>query len=154
MRAITYLNGDATYPCGNDVKIIAHVCNDRRIWGSGFVLSVSKRWPEARKAYIDGFLRLGEVIYVDVGEFPEDIVVANMIAQRGTISCANPVPADLLALELCLSDVAAYAKVILASVHIPRLCCGRGGETWDNVEPIIQKTLCEKDISVFVYDLV
>jgi len=49
---ITYVTGDAT-----DVahvpgkKIIAHVCNDIGRWGKGFVLSVSRRWPEPEKAY-------------------------------------------------------------------------------------------------------
>jgi len=51
---ITYLEGDATDPQGltpHENKIIAHVCNDIGAWGRGFVLSLSKRWPHAEKAY-------------------------------------------------------------------------------------------------------
>lgn len=41
-----YLTGDATAPGGTGTRIIAHVCNDIGHWGKGFVLAISKRWPE------------------------------------------------------------------------------------------------------------
>lgn len=46
MTEITYLKGDATTPQARGNKIIAHVCNDLGGWGKGFVLAISKRWPE------------------------------------------------------------------------------------------------------------
>jgi O-acetyl-ADP-ribose deacetylase (regulator of RNase III) len=48
---ITYLTGDATAPVGTGTKIIAHVCNDIGRWGKGFVLVISKRWPEPEHAF-------------------------------------------------------------------------------------------------------
>ena len=39
-----------------------------------------------------------------------------------------------------------------ATVHMPRIGCGLAGGTWDNIEPIIERTLCEADIEVSVYD--
>lgn len=51
MKAITYLKGDATSPQASGIKIIAHVCNDIGGWGKGFVLAISRRWPEPEKAY-------------------------------------------------------------------------------------------------------
>ncbi len=31
--------------------MVAHVCNDIGGWGKGFVLAVSRRWPEPEAAY-------------------------------------------------------------------------------------------------------
>lgn len=49
--AITYHIGDATAPDGRGPGVIAHVCNDSGGWGKGFVLAVSRRWPEPEAAY-------------------------------------------------------------------------------------------------------
>jgi len=48
---IKYLRGDATQPQAKGNKVIAHVCNDIGGWGKGFVLAVSKRWPEPEAEY-------------------------------------------------------------------------------------------------------
>ncbi len=39
-----------------------------------------------------------------------------------------------------------------ASVHMTRLGCGLGGATWTEVLPIVEETLSDKGIRVFVYD--
>ncbi|MER7985968.1 hypothetical protein ABTY53_10250, partial [Streptomyces noursei] len=49
--AIVYVKGDATAPQGKGVKMIVHVCNDLGGWGRGFVLALSRRWPEPERAY-------------------------------------------------------------------------------------------------------
>jgi O-acetyl-ADP-ribose deacetylase (regulator of RNase III) len=49
--AVTYVIGDATAPGGPGPGVIAHVCNDSGGWGKGFVLAVSRRWPEPEAAY-------------------------------------------------------------------------------------------------------
>lgn len=51
MGEINYVRGDATVPSVKGVKVIAHVCNDIGGWGKGFVLALSRRWPEPEKAY-------------------------------------------------------------------------------------------------------
>lgn len=43
-----------------------------------------------------------------------------------------------------------HAKRLNASVHMPRIGCGLGGGTWEEVEPIIVRTLT--DTQVHVYD--
>ena len=48
---ITYQIGDATRPIGDGPKIIAHVCNDAGGWGKGFVVAVSRRWPQSGQRY-------------------------------------------------------------------------------------------------------
>jgi O-acetyl-ADP-ribose deacetylase (regulator of RNase III) len=49
--AIEYTAGDATRPLGADNRVIVHVCNDEGGWGKGFVVAISKRWPEPEARY-------------------------------------------------------------------------------------------------------
>ncbi len=51
MSDITYIKGDATCPQGKGAKLIAHIGNDLGGWGKGFVVAISRRWPEPEKAY-------------------------------------------------------------------------------------------------------
>jgi hypothetical protein len=48
LRIVT---GDATEPEAEGNKILAHVCNDVGGWGKGFVLAISRRWPEPEREY-------------------------------------------------------------------------------------------------------
>lgn len=108
---ITYLVGDAMSPTGEGKKIIAHICNDCKPgrWGAGFVLALSRRWVKPESEYRkwassnDEDFELGSVQFVQV---ESDIVVANMIAQRG-ISFRNGPPIRHDALSVCLGRVTA-----------------------------------------------
>lgn len=152
---IKYLKGDATNPKSEGNKIIVHICNDIGGWGKGFVLAISKKWPEPENEYRTWYksqvdFSLGEVQFVRV---EEDIYVANMIGQHKIYKDENGnVPIRYTSVESCLEKVALYAEEINASVHMPRIGCGLAGGTWDKIEPIILKTLLEKQINVFVYD--
>jgi len=167
---INYVIGDATCPIGDGLKVIAHVVNDVGVWGKGFVLAISKKWPGAKKRYLDLAkplclssgkyerrvnLRLGDVHLVAA---EPGIWIANMVAQRGLISASNPIPLQLDALVECLAAVRSMALSVdaqgvtsHASVHCPRIGCGLAGGTWDQVEPIIAREL--DGVDVFVYDL-
>jgi hypothetical protein len=86
--SIDYVRGDATTPLGKGPKVIAHVCNDRGGWGKGFVLALSKRWPEPEAAYRRWYRErsgndfgLGAVQIVPV---QPGMWVANMVGQHGT----------------------------------------------------------------------
>ncbi len=149
---ITYLVGDATYPIGEGQKILPHVCNTIGGWGAGYVLALSKRWKEPEEFYLSqrGKWFLGDVHLVRV---TEDITVANMVAQRALRSQWNPVPFDAAACERCLEKVAEAALMNKASIHAPRFGSGLSGGRWSTVEHIIERTLCSKDIPVFIYDL-
>ena len=154
MNAIHYLRGDATEPQAKGKKIVAHVCNDIGRWGKGFVLAVSARWNEPEAEYHawhrqgDGFA-LGAVQFVRVGPW---VWVANMLAQRGTKTGSNGPPIRYDALEKCLTQVAVKASDLAASVHVPRIGCGLEGGKWEEVEPIIERTLIAKGVAVYVYD--
>lgn len=152
-----YLKGDATSPVGDDHRVIVHVCNDLGKWGKGFVLAISKRWSKPEQIYKDSFKTepkpsLGDVQFVQVDE---SLTVANIIGQHGIRSPRNktaPAPIRYAAVEKGLAAIATHALEIGASVHMPRIGCGLAGGNWDEIEPIIERTLIAKGISVFVYD--
>lgn len=157
MLEIKYLKGDATLPQADKEKnvIIAHVCNDKGGWGSGFVLAISKRWKEPEANYRkwkqeepETFM-LGENKIVQV---EPNLYVANMIAQSGYKSIANPVPLSYKYLRKCLNSLAMTAKELEAEIHMPRIGAGLGGGNWDIIEEIIYTTISSRDIQVVVYD--
>ena len=156
MAEINYIKGDATCPQARGVKIICHICNDIGGWGKGFVLAVSRRWdaPEAeyRTWYAsgrDGGFALGAVQFVQVEPY---IWVANMIAQRGVKSGSSGPPIRYEAVAGSLVQVAAKAKALGASVHMPRIGCGLAGGNWTKIEPLIEEHLVGAGVSVTVYD--
>jgi O-acetyl-ADP-ribose deacetylase (regulator of RNase III) len=151
------VRGDATSPPVVGPKIVAHVCNDIGRWSQGFVQALSRRWPEPEQDYrawhrgrSGNDFGLGAVRLVQV---EPDIWVANMIAQRG-IRTARTGPAIRHdALERCLTTLAHQAAGLGASVHMPRIGCGLAGGRWEDLEPIITRSLCAHDIRTVVYDI-
>ncbi|MGW4208358.1 macro domain-containing protein [Lentzea sp. NPDC004789] len=156
MRTLRVIKGDATSLQAKGPKIIAHVCNDLGGWGKGFVLALSKRWPEPERAYREWHrgragndFGLGATQLVQV---KPDIWVANMVGQRGTRTGSNGPPVRYEAIERCLVALAGHAKRLGASVHMPRIGCGLAGGRWERVEPIIAETLLKQDVDTVVYD--
>ncbi|QKW10395.1 macro domain-containing protein [Streptomyces sp. NA04227] len=156
MKPLTIIAGDATSPQAKGRKIIAHVCNDLGGWGKGFVLAISRRWPEPEREYrrwhrerAANDFALGAVQLVPV---QADIEIANMVAQHGMKTGSSGPPIRYDAVERCLDAVAAHALATDASVHMPRIGCGLAGGKWSRIEPIIDKTLCARDIATTVYD--
>jgi O-acetyl-ADP-ribose deacetylase (regulator of RNase III) len=155
MQSINYIRGDATQPAGDGNKIIVHVCNDIGGWGKGFVLALSRRWPqpemEFRKWYKSKVnFALGEVQIVQV---EEGLWVANLIGQRNIKMASSGIPpVRYEAIAEGLSKVAVFAEEKNATVHMPRIGCGLAGGTWEKMEPIIEAALVNSNIPVTVYD--
>ena len=157
MSGITYLNGDATSPQAEGVKVICHVCNDIGGWGSGFVLALSERWPQPEAEYrkwftagTEGGFSLGAVQFVQVGS---DLWVANMVGQRGIKWSGSRPPIRYEAVAACLARVGVKARELGASVHMPRIGCGLAGGEWSQIEPLIERHLVAASIPVTVYDI-
>ncbi|WP_329527964.1 macro domain-containing protein [Streptomyces sp. NBC_01462] len=156
MSGITYVRGDATVPSVKGVKLIAHVCNDIGGWGKGFVLALSRRWPEPEKAYrawhrgrAHNDFGLGAAQFVQV---ERHVWVANLIGQRGIWTGSKGVPVRYEAIDAALGRLAEQAVALEASVHMPRIGCGLAGGTWSRVEPLITQRLVQRGIAVTVYD--
>lgn len=144
---ITYLKGDATNPQGDGVKIIPHICNNIGVWGAGFVLALSKRWKEPEESYRNN--QNHHLTNVEFIQVENDIIVANMIAQRGVGKRINgKPPISYGALRVCLNDVNDYAKTKNASIHMPKIGSGLAGGDWNVIEKIIKETTT---VDVFVY---
>ncbi len=153
---IEYVRGDATTPLGKGPKVIAHVCNDLGGWGKGFVLAVSRRWPEPEKEFrrwhrarAGNDFGLGAVQLVQVGP---RLWVANMVGQHGIRTGSKGVPVRYEAIDTALATVAVEAAERGASVHMPRIGCGLAGGHWERVEPLITERLVTPGIAVTVYD--
>lgn len=148
---IRYLDGDATAPEGDGLRVICHVCNDARAWGAGFVLALSRRWIEPERLYREhSTLVLGSVQFATV---EDEIMVANMVAQHALPTREKRVAIDYDALEKCLVVVAQFCVENAASVHAPRFGCGIAGGDWYTVARIIDRTLCAANVPVTIYDL-
>ncbi|MDX3760953.1 macro domain-containing protein [Streptomyces mirabilis] len=156
MSEIAYVRGDATTPSVKGVKLIAHVCNDIGGWGKGFVLALSRRWPEPEAAYrawhrdrAHNDFGLGATQFVQVEKY---VWVANLIGQRGIRTGSKGVPVRYEAIDTGLAHVAIKAAELDASVHMPRIGCGLAGGDWSRVEPLILRRLVERGVAVTVYD--
>jgi O-acetyl-ADP-ribose deacetylase (regulator of RNase III) len=157
MVPLRVVKGDATSPQAAGPKIIAHVCNDLGGWGKGFVVAVSRRWPEPEKAFrrwhrerAGNDFGLGATQVVQV---KPDIWVANMVGQRGIRTARSTgVPIRYEAVGQCLVALAEHATRLRASVHMPRIGCGLAGGKWERIEPLVVDALCKKGITTVVYD--
>ena len=150
------MRGDATSPQAKGPKLIAHLCNDLGGWGKGFVLEVSRRWPEPERDYrrwhrerATNDFGLGALRVVQVRP---DVWVANMIGQHGMRRGSAGPPVRYDAVERCLVTLAEEALRLRASVHMPRIGCGLAGGTWERIGPLVEKELSARDIPVTVYD--
>ncbi|MER5913342.1 macro domain-containing protein [Streptomyces sp. NPDC001982] len=156
MSEIAYVRGDATVPLGKGVKVIAHVCNDLGGWGRGFVLALSRRWPQPEAEYrawhrdrAAGDFGLGAVQLVQVERY---VWVANMIGQRGIRTGSKGVPVRYDAIDTALGRLSDEVIELGATVHMPRIGCGLAGGKWSRVEPLITERLVQRGIAVTVYD--
>ncbi|MEV5313096.1 macro domain-containing protein [Streptomyces sp. NPDC052610] len=156
MSEIIYVRGDATVPSVKGVKLIAHVCNDIGGWGKGFVLAISRRWPQPEAAYrawhrerATNDFALGATQFVQVEPY---VWVANMIGQRGIRTGSKGVPVRYEAIDTALGRLADKALELDASVHMPRIGCGLAGGKWSRVEPLISERLVSRGVPVTVYD--
>lgn len=154
-KEIKYIKGDATAPQGEGRKFIIHCCNDIGAWGAGFVLALSKNWPEPERRYKKwkrngrGF-KLGHIQVVRV---EKDIYVINMIGQRDIKTKNGVPPIRYGSINKCLKKVAELAKEYKATVHAPRFGAGLAGGKWEKIEDLITEQLIDQDIKVTVYDI-
>ena len=153
---ITYLKGDATRPRGDGLRIICQVVNDKAPrWGGGFALVVRRRFPKVQEDFSIWASEQGELFILGSTRFclvDESLAVFNMICQKGY----GPSPRPRIrysAMKACLDKLADIASERKASVHMPRIGCGQAGGSWSVVsEGLIEEALCNRDISVTVYD--
>ncbi|WP_042474026.1 macro domain-containing protein [Bacillus ndiopicus] len=155
---ISYLKGDASLPLEENTLII-HVVNILGLWGKGFVLSLSKQFPFAKKEYLKWSedketFRLGEVQFVCVGQ-QKTIFIANMLAQKGVRKNYKDSTTyiDYDALRLCLKKVARFSLKNRLSIQMPKIGSGLAGGDWGEIEKIINEELIYYKIKCSIFEL-
>lgn len=141
--------GDATQPVKKPA-LIAHVCNDENLWGAGFVIPLGNAYPKVESDFHGihpSDRKLGHTQFVVVNQ---DIVVANMIAQKGLRSSKELIPLRYDALHTCLTDVQALAEKQGITVHMPRIGSKRAGGNWAVIKSIIMATM---KVDTYIYTL-
>lgn len=180
---INYIKGDATRPKGPGLKIITHCCNDIGAWGAGFVMALSKTYPEIEDGYLEwakssGDLyktwhedymgtefRLGGVLWTATG-YPDPepdatTTIYHIVGQRGVGRDRDgdpPIRYDALnegfqKLRQLCEHMRRMNDGLEVTVHMPRMGCGLAGGNWMRVETLIKNNLSNHGISVTVYDL-
>ncbi len=154
---INYVIGDATQPISENPVVICHIVNNLGKWGKGFVMALSRRYPQPEREYRRWYRGetgipwgLGQVQFVEINP---RLWVANMIAQHGIGSDQNGQPPIRYAvLSSSLAKVADFALSHQAEVHLPRIGTGLAGGKWEQIAPLLEQNLTQRGIVVTVYD--
>lgn len=159
MKPIIYTEGDVLdvlYGKGR-VQGLVHVVNDAGRWGAGFTAALDRWEPQLREDYLREPMRLGEVRAAHVEHYRHSCktTVFHVCAMNGVRRAGVPRPLSYAALARGLRSVGKAWSLIHpeANIYMPRIGCGLAGGTWDQVEPLIVKALCARDIQVVVCDL-
>jgi O-acetyl-ADP-ribose deacetylase (regulator of RNase III) len=153
--SVTYLKGDAAEPRGEDSRLLLQVVNDAALtWGGGLSLALRQKWPASQQSFRSWALEHRNLALgnIHIAAINPSLSLVSMIAQHGYGPSPKP-RIRYLALQACLRKVASIAAERGATVHMPRIGCGQAGGSWDVVSELIDETLCNKEIDVFVYDL-
>ena len=153
---LSYTNGDVRKPVGDGDKIIVHCCNDIGAFGAGVALAISRKWPVVKRQYLRWYksknhFQLGNVQFV---EAEEEIIVANLIGQKGIRVAKGCPPIRYSAIRQGLKKVVHKAIKDGETVHMPRMGAGLAKGHWPTIEAIVKETIVDKGINVFVYNFV
>ena len=158
---LQFEEGDATVIHHNGPAIIAHICNDVGVC-SGFVVPLGVKYPAAQFGYqawhkglvTDPQFGIGKTQFVNVGPSGSEssIVVANMVAQRGT-GRGGDSRVDLAALEACLQEVKDVSNNRKLKIQMPKVGTGIGQTGWKEIENVIRNSLVGLHDSAVIYYL-
>jgi hypothetical protein len=141
--------------------IIPHVCNNINIFGGGFTKDLSERYPMVKENFhlLGNSAKLGKVQYIEVEKnqtYGYKLIIANMIAQDGTINTKNPRPLNYAALAFCMTDVRNYCYSLVNNlesstleIHAPKFGSGLSGGDWTFIQELIVDTW--KKYKTFIY---
>lgn len=161
---LNYVTGDLFDKITTNI-VIPHVCNNLGVWGSGFVIPLGKRFPEAKFHYKGWFekretseylipFELGRTQFVEVAS---GIHVANMVAQLGVQTPTNFKPIKYLHLANCMQQVGQMARLYNYKIICPLFGSGLAGGDWDFIEELIKElwshTVGNSPLDVTVYQL-
>lgn len=155
MQKIKYIEGDL-FKGDLTNSVIAHVCNDKGAFGSGFVVPLANRFPLAKERYFNWYRQgheeysesfvLGNTQFVIVDD---RVVVAQMIAQ--TLGGHRPLYYNHL--SKCMDAVAEYAIETDARIVAPLFGAGLACGNWNIIESLIEDSWSRRGIETNIYFL-
>ena len=129
-------------------KIIGHQVNCFGV-SAGLAAAIFRKWPYAKKDYEDCTHRLPAKVLLGMtfftGQQKDGHIIANLFGQFEPGAAYNPKK-----LESALEQLGNFAKAGGYSVALPyKLSCGIAGGDWDEVLPMIERTM--KDVECVIY---
>lgn len=143
--------------------IIPHVCNNINLFGAGFASYLSNRYPIIKENFLmlGNKSKLGYVQYITIEKninYSYELIIANMIAQNGTISRNNPRPINYEALVYCMINVRNMVKSHEAKsnnrveLHCPKFGSNLAGGNWAFISNLIEDIWSNIIVNVYNYN--
>jgi O-acetyl-ADP-ribose deacetylase (regulator of RNase III) len=150
--------GNALHTDPTKKTIIAHVVNNKGLWGAGIVVAISKKWKQPEAMYrilckkIDrDVLKQGTVQFVDV---EPNITICNMFAMDGVASEANPQPLIYNSLFTCLKALRMKAeRDNVEVIQMPKIGSGLARGSWSVIRKLIKLAFNKSPIQIIVRTL-
>lgn len=143
------------------VFLIAHVCNNVGVFGGGFAKDLAEHFPLVKENFLalgKKEAKLGRVQYVEVycnNKTKNKIIVANMIAQNGTMSNKNMRPLNYGALVYCMNNINNYISSLMHSnieniqIHCPKFGSGLAGGNWLFIQDLIRDVWASHNVCIY-----
>lgn len=155
---ISVESGDALVTDPTKKTIIAHVVNNRGLWGAGFVLAISKKWKEPARMYknlckkIDAdILAAGTAQFIDV---ENNITVCNMFAMKGVAGPDNPQPLSYNSLMTCLRALRLKAERDgYEVIQMPKIGAGLARGNWKTIKKLINLVFRKSAVKIIIKTL-
>jgi O-acetyl-ADP-ribose deacetylase (regulator of RNase III) len=148
-------NGDALEVIPDTKTMIAHVVNDRGLWGAGFVVAISKKWEQPEQYYRSYCSRMfsskqqiedGTVQFVSV---EPNVTICNMFAMNGVASMTNPKPLNLNSLFKCLKNLRLKCEQDKYElIQMPKIGAGLARGDWDTIEKLIKSAFFNSNLTI------
>lgn len=143
---VIYVKGDLF---ASEADIIAHGCNCQGGFGSGVAGIMAKKFPKARRYYLDKFEAEGWL--------PGDVQFVKIYGDRYIANCATQdhyLPrgichADYVAIRTCMNQVKEFATVNRLSIAMPKIGAGLAGGDWQKIASILDEVFSDYNVAVY-----
>lgn len=141
---IEYIEGDIF---NSPAQVIVNTVNTVGVMGKGLALSFKKRYPEMFEAY----RRACEKRQLTIGKLMLYYAPDHWIMMFPTKeNWRNPSKIDYIE-EGLKKFVNTYTDKSITSIAFPKLGCGNGELSWDDVKPVMERYLKPLPITIYIY---
>ena len=169
-KMLKFEKGDLfkSIPSSNTRKIlIPHCMNTLGVAGAGFIKPLVHFSELPRDCYYDwhrklyNYVTLKSSVPFGLGECQivnchNNVSVANMIGQEGTVSIDNPVPVKYWAVAKCMKwiqEMITTNEIEIDEIRAPFFCTGLAQGRKDFIETLIKEIWVDVGIPVTIYEL-